>query len=222
MNENTQKDETNQRVTEYLENLGDLKKLRQQFFLSDVVENELTRRRQLRWRAKKLLKEYREMNDEEQKEFEERRNKENKYTKEQLEEIAEKDNDELIPKEKLEELDIPARYVSGDMEARSVSEVRKIVSALMTNYDPIGKEAPNWSQTRRSLDQDHDIQIYPKKLKRYWTAIEEKEAFNLVKEKIEWQILGDLEETVSGLMEHVRSSCHISHLLSQYEPGRVP
>lgn len=201
----TQEDEKFDPIDEYLRNLDNFEKLYEQFILSEIVEEEYRRRQSLRYKARKLMEEYEQMSEEEQEEFEEKRNRDNQYTKEQLEEIADKDDDELIPDEKLDELDIPSRYVSGDMEARSVSEVRKIMAALMRNYDPVDKDAPNWTQTRKELQEEHDIHIYPVKLKRYWSAIEEKEAFSLVKKKLYMDIADKMEDTISNLFEHINN-----------------
>jgi len=202
MNDNTLEEEKSERVETYLNNLEDFEELYEQLILSEAVEEEFKHRRMLRSRAQKLLEEYEEMSEEEQEEFEERRNKEGRYTKEQLEEMADKDDDELMPEDKLEELGVPSRYAGGDMKARDVSEIREIMTTLMNNYDPVLKEAPNWSKSKRELE-EKDIDIGHSKLKRYWNAIEEKQAFDLVKRKIYWQIMDKLEGAANSLVEHV-------------------
>ena len=201
MIDNTREDEKSKRVQRYLNNLDNFSTLYEQFILSEIVENEKKRRSALRSKARRLLREYEDMSEEEQEKFEERRNKDGYYSKDKLEEIA--DKEELIPEDKLEELNIPTRYVSSDIEARSVDQVRKIMTYLMDNYDPVGKEAPNWSKTKRQLREEHDIRIDVPKLKRYWSAIEDKEAFSLVKQKMYWDIVSELEGVASKLIDHV-------------------
>lgn len=201
MNESTQKKKKYQRVDRYLDNLDDFQKLYEQFEASEYAEEELKRRSSIRGRARELMDKYEDMTDEEKEDFRKRRNKDNVYTVDQLQEIANMSTEEMVPDDE----DIPSRYAGGDAQGRSVEEVREIMAALMNNYDPVDKEAPNWTQTRRELKEEHEISIYPATLKRYWTAIEEKEAFNLVKRKLYMDVATHMEETINNLFEHINN-----------------
>ena len=200
MSESTQNEQTKV-VEDFLERLDDFQGFCKQVVTSEAFEDERERRRDRRSWARRLIEEYESMTEEEQKEFEERKNKEGQYSKEQLEEMAE--SEELLDKEKMKKANIPPRYVSGDIEARTVGEVKKIVSVLMNNYDPVGKEAPNWNNSRNTLKEKHDIAIGVAKLKRYWSAIEEKKAFSLVKQKMYWEIIDGLQDASNDLIQHV-------------------
>lgn len=204
MSESTQNEKKYQRVREYLNNLEDFQKLYEQCVVSEYVEDELDKRKALRNKAKNLIEEYNNATEEEQEEIRSRRNKDGRYTVEQLKEIANMSDEDIVPKE-AEEYEVPARFASSDIQARSVSEVREIMASLMENYDPVVKDAPNWSKTKRDLKNKHDIHIAPKKLKRYWAAIEEKEALNLVKRKLYMDVASKMEQTINNLFEHINN-----------------
>lgn len=205
MTESTQEEEKYQRVQRYLKNLDSFEELYEQLIVSESVEDELEKRESIRGKAKKLVREYNDMTEEEKEDFRKRRNKSGRYTVDQLKEISSMSREEMVPEDKFEDVDIPARYAGGDVQARSVEEVKEIMASLMQNYDPVDKDAPNWSKTKRELKEKHDIVIGVKKLKRYWTAIEEKEAFNLVKRKLYMDVASKMEKTIGNLFEHINN-----------------
>lgn len=203
MSESTQTQNGKRRVEKFLKNLDSVEELYEQVIVSEVVDDEIKRRKQLWRRANNIVEEYEKMSEEERGEMEEKQNKDGRYNMDQYKEIADKDPAELIPEDKLDELDIPARYVGGDVEARNVGEIREIMATLMQEYDPVLKEAPNWSESKRVLKEEHEIEISVPKLRRYWTAIEEKEAFNIVKQSMYWDIFEKLEGATEQLIDHV-------------------
>lgn len=129
------------------------------------------------------------MSEEEKEEFEEKHNRDGKYTKEQLKEIADS------------EVEVPNKFNAEDLKARPISECRKIMEALMENFDPT-KGRPVWKRANDSLHDD-DISISPGTLKRFWTAIQEKDAYQIVKEKIYWDIFEEADEIREALEEHI-------------------
>lgn len=205
MTESTQEEKKYQRVQRYLDNLEDFEGLYKQFIVSEIVDGEIAKRKGLRSKAKRLLDDYNTMSEEEQEEFRKRRNKEGRYTLDQLKEISDMGDEEIVPDEDFDDVEIPAKYAGGDVQGRSVSEVREIMATLMQNYDPVAKDAPNFSKSKRELKEEHDIGISSRKLKRYWTAIEEKEAFNLVKRKLYMDVATHMEKTINNLFEHINN-----------------
>lgn len=205
MTESIQEEKKYQRVQRYLNNLEDFEELYEQLIVSEIVDEEISKRKSLRNKARNLLDDYEDMTEEEKEEFRKNRNKDGRYTLEQLKEIASMSDEEIVPEDEFEDVDIPAKYAGGDVQGRSVSDVREIMASLMQNYDPVDKDAPNWSKTKRELKDQHDIGISTSKLKRYWTAIEEKEAFNLVKRKLYMDVATHMEKTINNLFEHINN-----------------
>jgi len=168
----------------------DLDELIPEFIIGETYEYKYKSRRNLKYWAQRQLEEYYNMSEEEQKQFEEERNKEGRYTKKQLEEIANSEN-----------VEVPEKFGSGDLKARPIEEYRKILEAMMENFDP-EQGRPVWTRTVNTL-KDHDVSITPAVLKRYWTAVREKDAYNLVKNKLYWNIFEGMEDSVEALIDHV-------------------
>lgn len=181
--------ETNFDIQEAIKRFDITDELYPQFVLADSIAGELERRKGIKNKAIRLMKEYRNMSDKEQEKFKTKRNRPGQYTKEQLQQLA---NSDIEP---------PESFGSGDLKARPVKECRQIMEVLLEHWDP-ERGRPVWNQAVNEL-RDRDISISDQALKRYWTAIQEKDAYQIVKEKFYWNILERFDETADALFDHV-------------------
>lgn len=169
----------------------DWEELYRGFIRSRSVYKEYQRRKRLQSKAKRILEEYEKMTKEEkEKERANRKVNDNAFSIPQLQQIVEED------------INLPEGYKTSQVQPVSAAEYKKIAQVLFETFNPTD-DKPNFSKSKRTLDEEYDIQVSNATLKKHWESIQEQNAFEPLKRAIAWQVLDKGQMTLDLLFQHV-------------------